>query len=106
AAAAAPPPAPAAAPAAPAAGGAAAAAAPAPAPAAAAAAPGAAGAIAAQPSNLEDAVSRLQIVAKFLRQADKASPAAYLMCAGFRWGELRAKGATVNAALLDRKSVV
>ena len=78
---------------------AAAAAAPAPAP-APAAPPPPAGGIAAEPANLDDAAARLQVVAKYLRNANKASPAAYLMSAGFRWGELRAKGANIDAALL------
>jgi type VI secretion system protein ImpA len=83
----------------------AAAAAPAPAPAAAAPAPAAvAGGIPAEPANRDDAVARIAGVAKFLRQADKTSPAAYLMTAGFRWGELRAKGANVDAALLAAPS--
>ena len=95
-AAAAPPPAavPAAAPAA----GAAAAAAPAPAPVAAA------GALAPEPANVQDAVSRIQMVAQYLRKLDKASPAAYMMSAGFRWGELRAKGAKLDAAMLSAPS--
>lgn len=105
-----PPPPPAAPAAAPAAGGAAAAAAPAPAPAPAApppppaAAPAPPGAIAPEPANVDDAVARLQVVAKYLRNANKTSPAAYLMCAGFRWGELRAKGPNVDAALLAAPS--
>jgi type VI secretion system protein ImpA len=93
------PPAPAAAPSAALAGGAAAAAAPAP----AAAAPAATG-IAAQPANAEDAVSRLLTVAKYLREKDKATPAPYLMTAGFRWGELRAKGANIDPSLLAAPS--
>jgi type VI secretion system protein ImpA len=85
-----------------------AAAAPAPAPAAAAkasapapapATPPPAG-VSAEPANLDDAAARLQVVAKYLRNANKSSPAAYLMSAGFRWGELRAKGANVDPALL------
>ena len=107
AAAAAPPPAPAAPPAAapPATAptaGAAAAAAPAPAP--VAPPPPAANAVAAEPANLDDAAARVQVVAKYLRNANKSSPAAYLMSAGFRWGELRSKGANVDAALLAAPS--
>ena len=90
-----PPPAPVAAPAA----AAAAAAAPAP----AASAPPSAG-IAAEPANVADAVERLMIVAKYLRQADKIGPASYLMAAGYRWGELRAKGPNADPALLSAPS--
>ncbi len=87
-------PAPVAAAAAPAAAAPAAAAAAAPAPALAKPA------LTADPANKEDAVERLVAVARFLRQAEKTSPAAYLTTAGFRWGELRAKGANIDAALL------
>jgi type VI secretion system protein ImpA len=98
-----PPPPPTAPVATPAAAPAAAAIAPAPVPAAAAPAPPSA-AITAEPANLEDAVARLSIVAKYLRQADKTSPASYLMAAGFRWGELRAKGPNADPALLSAPS--
>jgi type VI secretion system protein ImpA len=79
--------------AAPPSGGAAAAAAPAP-------APVKAGGLSPEPADLEDAVARLLVVARYLREQDKTSPAAYLMTAGYRWGELRAKGANADQALL------
>ena len=75
----------------------------APAPAPVAAAP-AAGAITAEPANVQDAVTRMLAVAKYLRNADKASPAAYMMASGFRFGELRAKGANIDPALLAAPS--
>jgi type VI secretion system protein ImpA len=89
-----PPPTPVAAPS----GGAAAAVAPAP----VAAAP--VQGIVAQPANVEDAVSRIMAVASYLREQDKTSPAPYLLAAGFRWGELRAKGANADPSLLASPS--
>ncbi len=56
--------------------------------------------ISAEPANRDDAIERVLAVAKYLRNAEKASPAAYLMTAGLRWGELRAKGGNVDPALL------
>jgi type VI secretion system protein ImpA len=96
-----PPPPPPAPPVSTSAGGAAAAAAPAP---VASAAPPPVAGIAADPANVEDAVSRLLAVAKYLREKDKTNPAPYLMAAGFRWGELRAKGANADQSLLAAPS--
>lgn len=56
--------------------------------------------LAAEPTSADDAASRIVGAAKFLRQANPGSPAAYLMLRGFRWGELRAGGA-LNPKLLE-----
>jgi len=64
---------------------------------------GAAGprALAAEPTSRDDAASRIVGAARWLRQNDPLSPAAYLLLRGFRWGELRAGGDTVDPRLLD-----
>lgn len=67
-------------------------------------APQAKSGISVEPASLEDAVARLLVVAKFLRNQDKTGPGAYMMCCGFRWGELRAKGAAVDPSLLAAPS--
>jgi type VI secretion system protein ImpA len=74
----------------------AAAAGPAGAPSAAAARP-----LAAEPTSREDAATRIVSAARFLRQADPYNPASYLLLRGFRWGELRAAGQTVDPRLLE-----
>lgn len=64
-------------------------------------APARRGTLAAEPVDKEDAVSRIVIVAKFLRQQDPYSPAPYLLLRGLRWGELRAAGETIDPAMLE-----
>jgi type VI secretion system protein ImpA len=59
-----------------------------------------AGALSAEPADRDDAISRVVVAAKFLRQHDPYSPAPYLMLRGLRWGELRAGGSTVDQTLL------
>lgn len=66
----------------------------------AAAAPARAKAVSVEPSDHEDAIHRVAIVAKFLRQEDGYSPVPYLLLRALRWGELRAGGANLDPALL------
>lgn len=53
-----------------------------------------------EPADLDDAYSRVAMVAKYLRQQDPYSPAPYLMLRGLRWGELRSGGASPSLELL------
>lgn len=53
------------------------------------------------PTSREDAASRIAGSAKYLRQTDPTNPAAYLLLRGFRWGELRASGASPDPRLLE-----
>jgi type VI secretion system protein ImpA len=53
-----------------------------------------------EPADLDDAYSRVAMVAKYLRQQDPYSPAPYLMMRGLRWGELRSGGASPSLELL------
>lgn len=57
-----------------------------------AAAPRKGGALTAEPVDRDDAVSRVVAAARFLRQNEPYSPAAYMLLRGLRWGELRAAG--------------
>jgi type VI secretion system protein ImpA len=52
------------------------------------------------PASREDAAARLAALARWLRAERPADPAPYLMLRGFRWGELRADGATPDPRLL------
>ena len=61
----------------------------------------AAGPLSAEPMSREDATSRIVGAARYLRNTDPYNPAAYLMLRGFRWGELRAKGGSVDPKLLE-----
>lgn len=64
--------------------------------------PGSVGAqLAPLPTSRDDAASRIAAAAKYLRQADPASPAPYLLLRGFRWGELRASGQSPDPRLLE-----
>jgi len=54
-----------------------------------------------EPADYEDAVERLVTAARYLRRLQPESPAPYLMLRGFRWGELRAGGKTIDQTLLD-----
>jgi type VI secretion system protein ImpA len=57
--------------------------------------------LAAEPTSAADAGARVAGAARFLRQADPASPAPYLMLRGYRWGELRATPGDVDPRLLE-----
>ena len=52
------------------------------------------------PVSKDDAGRRIAAAAKYLRQADPHDPASYLMVRGFRWGELRRGGGTVEPRML------
>jgi type VI secretion system protein ImpA len=52
---------------------------------------------AAEPANAEEAAVRVQACARFLAQQDEASPVAYLLQTGLRWGELRARQGAMDA---------
>jgi type VI secretion system protein ImpA len=54
-----------------------------------------------QPSSREDAAARIATAARFIRQASPHDPAPYLLLRGFRWGELRATGASPDPRLLE-----
>lgn len=56
--------------------------------------------VSAEPADRDDAVSRVAVVAKYLRREDPYSPAPYLMLRGLRWGELRAGGDSPGLELL------
>jgi type VI secretion system protein ImpA len=43
-----------------------------------------------EPSNRDDAMSRIAAAARYLRKEDPTNPAPYLMLRGLRWGEVRA----------------
>jgi type VI secretion system protein ImpA len=67
----------------------------------AAAAPARKPAVQEEPVDAEDAVRRIALVARYLRQQDPLSPVPYLILRGLRWGELRASGASPDPALLE-----
>jgi len=56
--------------------------------------------LAAEPTDTEDAIERVQAVARFLRQQDAYSPVSYLLLRGLRWGELRAAGPEPDPSFL------
>jgi len=56
--------------------------------------------VSAEPADRDDAVSRVAVVAKYLRREDPYSPAPYLMLRGLRWGELRAGGDSPSLEML------
>jgi len=56
--------------------------------------------VSAEPADKDDAVSRVALVAKYLRREDPYSPAPYLMLRGLRWGELRSGGDSPSLELL------
>jgi type VI secretion system protein ImpA len=55
---------------------------------------------AAEPADREDAIARVASAARYLRREDPYSPVPYLMLRGLRWGELRAAGESIDAAML------
>jgi type VI secretion system protein ImpA len=58
----------------------------------------------AEPADRDDAIQRIVVVTKWLRQQDSFQPAAYLILRGLRWGELRAGGAEIDPRLLEAPS--
>jgi type VI secretion system protein ImpA len=53
-----------------------------------------------EPEDADDVTTRLNAIAKYLRQQDASSPAAYLLLRGYRWGELRGYSDPPDANLL------
>ena len=53
------------------------------------------------PASRDAAVEWLVSAARYLRRLEPESPAPYLMLRGFRWGELRAGGGTIDQTLLE-----
>jgi type VI secretion system protein ImpA len=62
------------------------------------------GVFAPEPASRDDAAARITSAAHFLRAADPTDPTPYLVVRGFRWGELRAGGGSVDPWLLDAPS--
>lgn len=60
-----------------------------------------AGPLAPEPTSAADAAARVAASARFLRRAEPANPAPYLLLRGFRWGELRAVPGDVDPRLLE-----
>lgn len=58
-------------------------------------------ALSAEPQDADDAVNRIVSAARYLREQDAYSPAPYLLLAGFRFGELRSGGETLDASRLE-----
>jgi type VI secretion system protein ImpA len=58
-------------------------------------------ALAAEPADRDDAVERVLVAARYLRQQDPYGPVPYLLLRGLRWGELRAGGPEPDPALLE-----
>lgn len=63
-------------------------------------APSRKGSLSAEPTDRDDAIARVVVAAKFLRQQDCYSPAPYLLLRGLRWGELHAAGDTIDQGML------
>jgi type VI secretion system protein ImpA len=59
------------------------------------------GPLAAEPTSRDDAMGRIVGAARYLRKNEPYNPSSYLMLRGFRWGELRANGGTVDPKLLE-----
>lgn len=59
------------------------------------------GAMSVEPTDRDDAMNRLGIVAHFLRHESPVNPVPYLLLRAMRWGELRAAGPALNPAMLD-----
>jgi type VI secretion system protein ImpA len=51
-----------------------------------------------EPATTEEVAERIQACARFLAQQDEASPVAYLLQTGLRWGELRAREGRIEAS--------
>jgi type VI secretion system protein ImpA len=62
--------------------------------------PGDGGGVPLEPVSKDDAGRRIAAAAKYLRQSDPHDPASYLMVRGFRWGELRKGGGSVEPRML------
>ncbi len=62
---------------------------------------GTSGSLSPEPVSRDDATARILGAARYLRLNDPYNPSSYLLLRGFRWGELRASGATVDPKLLE-----
>jgi type VI secretion system protein ImpA len=58
-------------------------------------------AVSEQPAGFDDATHRVVDLARFLRLENATSPVPYLVLRAVRWGELRAKGHSLDTALLE-----
>ena len=56
------------------------------------------------PAGIEEVPVRLEAIAKYLRDQNPASPGAYMMLRGLRWGELRGLGSNPDARDLPAPS--
>jgi type VI secretion system protein ImpA len=52
-------------------------------------------------ANPDDAVRRIHGLARYLRLANPANPAPYMVLRGIRWSELRASGSSLDPAVLE-----
>ncbi len=59
------------------------------------------GTISSEVTSARDAATRIAAAARFLRAEDPTNPAPYLLVRGYRWGELRANPADLDARLLE-----
>src|SRR5207248_2534644 len=53
------------------------------------------------PISLDDAIERVGLVARYLREQQADRPVAYLLLRALRWGEVRANLGDVDASLLE-----
>lgn len=54
-----------------------------------------------EPVDRDDAIRRVQVVARYLRQQEPYSPVPYLILRALRWGELRATGTEIDQLLCE-----
>lgn len=54
-----------------------------------------------EPVDRDDAVRRLEAIARYLRQQEPYSPVPYLILRGLRWGEMRASGSEIDQLLCE-----
>lgn len=59
------------------------------------------GMLSAEPTSRNDALSRAETAARYLRRTEPGNPAPFLLLRGLRWGEIRACGETIRARLLE-----
>lgn len=62
--------------------------------------PGGGGGLAPTPRNRDDAANRIIVAARFMRRERPTDPAPYLLLRGFRWGEIRVNGRSIDPKLL------
>ena len=58
-------------------------------------------AVSEEPESPDDAVRRMHGLVRYLRLANAANPAPYMILRGLRWGELRAGGSSLDTTLLE-----